>query len=207
MLNMAATLEATGDYRILRRMKPRRQLLEKDGSKTRLGILIDLETTGLDPAKDEIIEMALVPFEYGLDGRIFEVREPFSALRQPSKPIPPEITQITGITDEMVAGKTIDPTEVAAFVAPAALSTGRRMENNLSSRSSVVSFGGSVLSLGDFSAIRASLGAGTAVSGLATAVSALPADPVMANHPSGYQDDDRQRRRNIPDVDHCSSPS
>jgi DNA polymerase-3 subunit epsilon len=118
---MAATLEATGDYRILRRMQPRRHLLDKDGSKTRLGILIDLETTGLDATRDEIIEMALVPFEYGLDGRIFEVREAFSALHQPSKPIPPEITKITSITDEMVAGKTIDPAEVAAFVAPAAL--------------------------------------------------------------------------------------
>lgn len=118
---MAAALEATGDYRILRRIKPRRQMLERDGSKTRLGILIDLETTGLDASRDEIIEMALVPFEYGLDGRIFEVGAAFSALRQPANPIPPEITELTGITDEMVAGKTIDPAEVAAFVVPAAL--------------------------------------------------------------------------------------
>jgi DNA polymerase-3 subunit epsilon len=116
---MAVTLEATGDYRILRRLRPRRVIQEQDGTPTRLGIYLDLETTGLDAGKDEIIEMAMVPFVYGLDGRIFEVREAFQALRQPSEPIHPDITKLTGITDEMVAGKTIDPKDVAAFAAPA----------------------------------------------------------------------------------------
>lgn len=115
---MAAALEATGDYRILRRLKPRRTINEPDGSKTRTGLYLDFETTGLDSTKDEIIEIGMVPFSYGLDGRIFEIGEPFGRLRQPSIPIPPEITAITGITDEMVAGKTVDPAEVAAVAAP-----------------------------------------------------------------------------------------
>ncbi|KJS38140.1 MAG: DNA polymerase III subunit epsilon [Rhodospirillaceae bacterium BRH_c57] len=115
---MAAALEATGDYRILRRLKPRRTINGSDGSKTRTGLFLDLETTGLDPAKDEIIEFGMVPFTYGLDGRIFEIGEAFGWLRQPSTPIPQEITAITGITDEMVAGKTVDPAEVAAVAAP-----------------------------------------------------------------------------------------
>ncbi|WP_436017231.1 3'-5' exonuclease [Phenylobacterium sp. LjRoot219] len=42
-------------------------------------------------------------------------------MRHPSHPIPPEVTAITGLTDEMVAGKHIDPADVAAFAAPAAL--------------------------------------------------------------------------------------
>lgn len=115
---MAATLEATGDYRILRRLKPRRTITVPDGSKTRTGLFLDFETTGFDPANAEIIEIGMVPFTYGLDGRIFEIGEPFGRLRQPSIPIPPEITAITGITDEMVAGKTIDPAEVAVVAAP-----------------------------------------------------------------------------------------
>ncbi|MEI6560071.1 MAG: 3'-5' exonuclease [Rhodospirillaceae bacterium] len=118
---MAAALEATGDYRILRRMQHRQHLLPYDGSPTRLGIFLDLETTGLDPAKNEIIEFAMLPFTYSLDGRIFEVKEPFQGLRQPSTPIPPEITQLTGITDEMVVGKSIDPAEVSAFASGAAI--------------------------------------------------------------------------------------
>jgi DNA polymerase-3 subunit epsilon len=84
-------------------------------------LFVDVETTGLDPAKDEIIELAMVPFTFGLDGRIFEIRDAFQKLRQPEKPIPPEITALTGITNEMVAGQSIDPAEVAAFAGGAAL--------------------------------------------------------------------------------------
>lgn len=92
-----------------------------DGSPTRLGLFVDVETTGLDPVRDEIIEQAMVPFVYGLDGRIFDIGEPFHELRQPAGPIPPAVTAITGITDDMVAGKVIVPEQVAAFAAPAAL--------------------------------------------------------------------------------------
>ena len=116
-----AAMESSGDFRILRRLQPRHVVNESDGTKTRLGLFVDVETTGLDTAKDEIIELAMVPFTYGLDGRIFEIREPFNALRQPSKPIPPEVTALTGITDEMVAGKIIDPADVARFAATADL--------------------------------------------------------------------------------------
>lgn len=118
---MAQMLEQSGDYRVLRRLKP---LVRRDpptGIRTRLGLFVDTETTGLDPAHDEIIELAMVPFTYGLDGEIYDVGEPFQELRQPSRPIPPEITAITGITDEMVEGRAIDPAQVATFVAPAAL--------------------------------------------------------------------------------------
>jgi len=118
---MAKTIESTGDFRVLRKLVPRAVVTHPDGSETRLGLFLDLETTGLDPTKDEIIEIAMVPFTYALDGRIFEIKEPFQRLRQPSNPIPPEITKITGIDDAMVEGQVIDPAEVAAFLAPANL--------------------------------------------------------------------------------------
>jgi DNA polymerase III subunit epsilon len=44
-----------------------------------------------------------------------------SSLRQPYTPIPPEITTLTGTTDEMVAGKTISLDAVEAFIRPADL--------------------------------------------------------------------------------------
>jgi len=119
---LIASLEATGDYRVLRRLKPRSVIHEPDGEPTRVAIFLDLETTGLDPTKDEIIELAMVPFTYGINnGRIYEVREPFQRLRQPAYPISPEITALTGITDEMVAGKTIDQAEVSRFIDTASL--------------------------------------------------------------------------------------
>ena len=42
-------------------------------------------------------------------------------MQQPGKTIPPEITKLTGITDEMVSGQLIDMQAVRALVAPADL--------------------------------------------------------------------------------------
>jgi DNA polymerase-3 subunit epsilon len=118
---MAALLESSGSYRVLRRITPRAALDVPPGVPTRLGLLLDLETTGLDPAQDEIIEMAMLPFTYGLDGTVYVVGEPFSQLRQPGKSIPPAVADLTGLTADQVAGHSIDPAEVASFIAPAAL--------------------------------------------------------------------------------------
>lgn len=106
---------------MLRRLMARSPLPIPDGMATRRGLFVDVETTGLDPIRDEIIELAMVPFVYGLDGHIYAVEEPFNRLRQPSQPIPAEITALTGIDDSMVANQTIDPFEVTAFAARAVL--------------------------------------------------------------------------------------
>ena len=120
--DLARTLDETGDYRVLRRLKHHQHVNAPDGTETKLAIFLDLETTGLDPERDEIIELAMVPFRYSNDGRIFEVHEAFDELREPnSGTIPEEITRITGITDEMVRGKTINSERVAEIAAPAAL--------------------------------------------------------------------------------------
>lgn len=60
-------------------------------------VVLDLETTGLSPASDEIIDIAAIRYISGA-----KVSE-FSTLVKPSIPIPQEITDITGITDDMVA--------------------------------------------------------------------------------------------------------
>lgn len=91
------------------------------GGPTRLGLFVDVETTGLDPYTDEVIELAMVPFTYGLDGRIFEIHDALERFQEPSRPIPAVITGLTGITDAMVAGKEIDAHEVASFAAGASL--------------------------------------------------------------------------------------
>lgn len=118
---MAARLEASGEYRILRRVTPRTCIHSPDGTPTRRGIFLDVETTGLSFVTDEIIELAMVPFDFTDDGRIFAIHESFDALRDPGRPIPAAITALTGITDAMVDGSAIDLAEVAAFIDGAAL--------------------------------------------------------------------------------------
>jgi DNA polymerase-3 subunit epsilon len=102
---MADTLSRSPDYRVLRRLVPRPPLAPAPERNLRTAILLDTETTGLDPSRDEIIELGIVKFEYLPDGRIAGVRDTFSAFNEPSGPIPVDITAITGITDAMVAGR------------------------------------------------------------------------------------------------------
>lgn len=118
---MAQALEASGHYRVIRRLKSRLGEIPPPGVPVRNGLVVDVETTGLDPRRHEIIELAMTPFSYGLDGAVLMVGESFQALRQPSEPISPEITAITGLTNVMVEGQVIDLEAVARFVAPASL--------------------------------------------------------------------------------------
>ena len=118
---MADTLEASGEYRIARRLKPLLRPSSSPDPSARLGLVVDVETTGLDPARDEIIELAMIPFRYRTDGEILGIGEGFHRLREPGVAISPRITEITGITEEMVAGHVIDRDEVARFVQPVSL--------------------------------------------------------------------------------------
>lgn len=118
---IAKVLEASSHYRVLRKLSPRLPVLGIPEERTRLGIYVDTEATGLDTAKDEIIELAMVPFTFTSDGTVVRTLSAFSKLREPSIPISPEITEITGITNEMVAGCVIDPAEVVAFTKDADL--------------------------------------------------------------------------------------
>lgn len=58
-------------------------------------VVFDLETTGLNPETDEIIEISAIRVRMG------EAKEEFTTLVNPGKPIPYTATKINGITDEM----------------------------------------------------------------------------------------------------------
>lgn len=59
-------------------------------------VVFDVETTGLDATRCEILEIGAVKLHGG------KITETFETLIKPSTPVPDEITELTGITDEMV---------------------------------------------------------------------------------------------------------
>ena len=61
-------------------------------------VALDLETTGLDAERDAIIEVAAVKFHND------DVLDTFSTFVNPGRPIPFQITELTGIRDDDVAG-------------------------------------------------------------------------------------------------------
>lgn len=60
-------------------------------------VAIDLETTGLDPRHDAIVELAAIHFVAGRPGRGYVTHV------NPRRPIPSESSRVHGITDDMVA--------------------------------------------------------------------------------------------------------
>ncbi|MFB9266938.1 3'-5' exonuclease [Bradyrhizobium erythrophlei] len=119
LADMAATLEQSPDYRVLRRLVPRPEFSPSDGEAAKTALLLDVETTGLDAARDEIIELGMVKFSYLPDGRIIRVIDTFSCFNQPSITIPAEIVALTGITDEMVRGHGLEKERVNQFASDA----------------------------------------------------------------------------------------
>lgn len=59
-------------------------------------VVFDLETTGLSPASDDIIEISAVKVKKG------KVTDTFSTLVNPGRPIPKSASTVNGITDDMV---------------------------------------------------------------------------------------------------------
>jgi len=119
--DVARLLEQSPDFKVLRRLQPRDVFSAVPCQEPLVGVALDTETTGLDLDKAEVIELAMLKFEYSPAGEVLRVIDTFSQLRQPASPIPPEISNLTGISDDMVAGRVIDPAAVEAFVADATI--------------------------------------------------------------------------------------
>lgn len=67
-------------------------------------IALDLETTGLSPETDTIIEIAAIRFTIDLKGDTFTIQNPEerSMLIHPGRLLEQEVTMITGITSDML---------------------------------------------------------------------------------------------------------
>lgn len=83
---------------------------EQTGAISQSIVVFDLETTGLSPTEDRITEIGAVVVENG------EIGESYNTFVNPGMHIPEKITQITGITDEMVADAPFDEEALRDFL-------------------------------------------------------------------------------------------
>ena len=115
-------LDAHDDYRVLRRLRPRPvDAAYRPGPGEFVACIVDVETTGLDHGRHEVIELGMVSFVHDIEGRIGPVVGVLSMLHEPKGEISAEITRLTGITADMVAGQAIDMTAVRTLLEPAEL--------------------------------------------------------------------------------------
>lgn len=123
---MALALEASGQYRVLRRFVPAEsyQLDDEKVEANRICsvLVVDVETTGLKKGQDRIIDLGMVLAQFDrVSGQVLSVLERYSGFEDPGRPIPEEITRLTGIRDEDVRGQAFDDARVEALIARADL--------------------------------------------------------------------------------------
>lgn len=116
-------LEQEGVFRVLRKLEvpTGRTGVPYYGGDTSIGIVLDVETTGLDPAEDRVIELAMRRFRYDKSGLILKIDEPFAWFEDPERPLTEEITRLTGLTDAGLAGQRIDEDEATRLLSSAHL--------------------------------------------------------------------------------------
>ena len=118
---MVEHLSASGRYRILQKLEPRKVAATLRPEFPMIGVILDTETTGLNHREDEIIEIGAIAFSFDAEGRIGDITGIYGGLQQPKTAISADITRLTGITDEMVVGQAIDTEALRLLIEPAEL--------------------------------------------------------------------------------------
>jgi DNA polymerase III subunit epsilon len=119
-----SALHSTGEFTVLRKLNLTQdnRFTMRPVPESKIGLCLDTETTGLNYAEDRIIELGMVAFEYNpVTAEIIRIIDRYNGFEDPGYPIPAEVREITGITDEMVAGQALDDEQVMALAGKASL--------------------------------------------------------------------------------------
>lgn len=111
-----------GDCRTLRRLDLREGSTgEGTGRGPHVGLVLDVETTGLDCERDAIIQLAVRRFRYDADGVITHVDRTYEWVEDPGVSLPPEIVELTGLKDSDLVGRFIDEDEATTLLRSASV--------------------------------------------------------------------------------------
>ena len=114
----AARLEIDDDFRVLRAVPKPFSTMPLNGALPdgRCVVIIDLETSGLDPERDAIMELALMMIFVDDDGNVIGHFGPLSWLEDPGIPLEPDITMLTGLANHHLIGQSIPDDFVAGML-------------------------------------------------------------------------------------------
>ena len=114
---MASQLAAHPDYKVKRRLVPILNFGTGTGGPSKRILVLDTETTGLDWRAEKIIELAMLAVDIDLQtGLPIGKVEVYEGFEDPGRPIPPEITKLTGITSQDVKGHQLDEATIKDMV-------------------------------------------------------------------------------------------
>jgi DNA polymerase-3 subunit epsilon len=83
----------------------------------RNGMVLDVETTGLSQEYDQIIEIGIRQFKFNREtGEILTLGDSYSEFQDPGVLLDEEVKNLTGITDEMVKGHSINWDQVNQMI-------------------------------------------------------------------------------------------
>jgi DNA polymerase III subunit epsilon len=118
----AVLLDAHPDYRVTRVLPQLSTLpLPEPIGQVRTALVVDTETTSLDWKTGKIIQIAAYAVRFDAKARIVGVGETRSWLEDPGEPLAFELTRLTGLTDQNLAGELIDDAAIEQLVDEAAL--------------------------------------------------------------------------------------
>lgn len=96
--------------------------VNKNFKSIKRGVVLDVETTGLKKETDKVIEIGLRCFTYNdKTGDILTFDYGYNAYQDPGVSLSMEIVRLTGITDDMIRGHSIDWNQVDEILADASI--------------------------------------------------------------------------------------